>query len=65
MHDHAPTRAEKRTSQTAAARQAWLTKSAERAIDDPAQLGRAARTVRVALERKRLRLAGLTGTEAA
>lgn len=35
-------------------------KAAERAVDDPAALARAARIVRVALERNRLTLADLT-----
>jgi hypothetical protein len=43
--------------QTAAARQAHERNSALRAIEDPRQLARAARIVRVGLERRRLTLA--------
>lgn len=41
----------------AAAHEACRRYAAERAIDDPAKLARAARIVRMALERKRLTLA--------
>lgn len=37
--------------------------AAERAIDDPAKLAKAARIVRIALERKRLKLADLLPDE--
>ncbi len=47
-------------SQTAAARAANTRRGCERAVDDPAKLARAAQIVRIALERKRLRLADLT-----
>lgn len=43
-----------RHAQTAAAVEASKHYAAERAIDDPVKLGRAARIVRLALERKRL-----------
>jgi hypothetical protein len=45
---------------TAAATEAHLRNAAHRAVDDPIQLARAARIVRVALERQRLTLADLT-----
>lgn len=41
------------------ARAAHLKRAANRAVDDPVELARAARIVRAALERKRLRLADL------
>jgi hypothetical protein len=44
---------------TAAATKEHLRRSARRAVDDPAQLARAARIVRAALERQRLSLADL------
>lgn len=47
-------------AQTAAAREATSRFWAERAIDDPAKLARAARIVRLALARKRLTLDELT-----
>ena len=49
-----------RQAATAAARHAVETRAANRAVDDPVALARAARIVRVALERKRLTLADLT-----
>lgn len=45
---------------TAAATEAHLRNSAHRAVDDPAQLARAARIVRAALARQRLTLSDLT-----
>lgn len=47
------------TSRTAAATEATKQYAAERAIDDPVKLARAARIIRRALERKRLRLADI------
>jgi hypothetical protein len=47
-------------SRTAKARAVRLTQTAHRAVDDPAQLARAARIVRAALARERLTLAELT-----
>jgi hypothetical protein len=44
----------------ATARAVHLRRSAERALDDPVALARAARIVRLALERQRLQLADLT-----
>lgn len=44
----------------ARARQVFQTNSAHRAVNDPVRLARAARIVRAALARKRLRLADLT-----
>lgn len=44
-------------AQTAAARAATQLYAAERAIDDPVKLARAARIVRLALERRRITLA--------
>jgi hypothetical protein len=48
-------------AQTAAATAAHLTKAANRAVDDPVQLARAARIVRAALARQRLSHADLDG----
>lgn len=48
----------------ATARAVHLRRSAERAAADPVKLARAARIVRVALERQRLRLADLTSPDA-
>ncbi len=45
--------------QTAAARETHKKRGVERALDDPVKLERAARIVRVALERGRLTLADL------
>lgn len=47
-------------SQTAKARSVWLTRTAHRAADNPAELARATRIVRAALARQRLTLAELT-----
>lgn len=54
-------------SRTAAATAAVQQHAAERAIDDPAKLAKAARVVRLALERQRLSLDDLRsgGTDAA
>lgn len=54
--------------QTSKARDAWIEQAAVRALDDPAKLARAARIVRVALERQRLSLDDIrpsSGPEAA
>lgn len=48
---------EERRRRTAPARATMTRKAALRAIDDPVKLERAARIVRVALERRRLELA--------
>jgi hypothetical protein len=53
-----PTHAE-RVAATEGARQAAYLALAARAVDDPVKLARAARIVRVALERKRLTIAEL------
>jgi len=45
---------------TVAASEAHRRHAAERAIDDPAKLSRAARIVRLAIERKRLSIEDLT-----
>lgn len=50
------------TPRTAAATEATKQYAAERAVDDPVKLARAARIVRAALARKRLRLADLDPT---
>jgi hypothetical protein len=47
------------SAQTAAATEATKQYAADRAIDDPVKLERAARIVRTALERKRLKLADI------
>lgn len=47
-------------AQTAAATEAVQRYAAERAIDDPVKLARAARIVRTALARRRLTIAELT-----
>ncbi len=49
-------------SRTAAATEAVQHYAAERAIDDPVKLARAARIVRLALARKRLKLADLASS---
>jgi hypothetical protein len=46
---------------TAPATAAHATRAAERAVDDPAALARAARIVRIALQRGKLTLSGLAG----
>jgi hypothetical protein len=58
----APTSAQRvqRTVDTAPARAAMLQNAAERAIDDPVKLARAARIVRIALARQLLTLDELT-----
>lgn len=48
---------------TAPARAEHERRAAERAVDDPAKLARAARIVRAALARQRLTLADLTGPD--
>jgi hypothetical protein len=50
---------EERRAQTAKARQVRLSQTANRAVDDPAKLARAARIVRAALARNALTLADL------
>lgn len=50
----------KNAARTVKARQEHQRNAAHRAVDDPAQLARAARIVRAALARKRLSLAELT-----
>lgn len=50
-------------AQTVNATEAVQRYAAERAIDDPVKLARAARIVRLALERNRLSVADLTGDE--
>jgi hypothetical protein len=47
-------------ARTEKARETHVTRAAHRAVDDPAQLARAARIVRAALARKRLTLDELT-----
>ena len=47
------------TDRAAIAREAMMAKSADRAVDDPRQLARAARIVRAALARKALEPADL------
>jgi hypothetical protein len=47
-------------SRTAKAREVHVTRSAHRAVDDPAKLAKAARIVRAALSRNQLTLADLT-----
>jgi hypothetical protein len=47
-------------ARTAKARETHVTRAAHRAVDDPAQLARAARIVRAALARRKLTLAELT-----
>lgn len=54
-----PNRAPSGAARTAAARAAHLNQAAQRAIDDPVKLARAARIVRAAIERRRLRLADI------
>jgi hypothetical protein len=49
------------TEKTAPARAVMLSNAAERAIDDPVVLARAARIVRAALARQRLTLADVQG----
>jgi hypothetical protein len=49
-----------RTVDTAPARAAMLANAADRAVDDPAKLARAARIVRAALARRKLTLDDLT-----
>lgn len=51
------------TVRTAAATEAVQQYAAERAVDDPAKLAKAARIVRAALARQRLTLADLRPTE--
>jgi hypothetical protein len=48
------------SNRTAAATEEHMRRAAIRALDDPAQLARAARIVRAALARQRLTLADLT-----
>ena len=59
MSTHIGRRGEQRTN-TAPAVEAVKQYAAERAVDDPAKLGQAARIVRVALARKRLTIEDLT-----
>ena len=60
MSTHIGHRGPQRTN-TAAATAAVQLQAAERAIDDPAKLARAARIVRLAIERRRLTLEDLQG----
>lgn len=59
MSTHIGHRGRQRTN-TAAAIEATKRLAAERAVDDPVKLAKAARIVRVALARQRLTLADLT-----
>ena len=53
------------TDRTAAARAEMLRRSAERAVDNPRQLARAARIVRAALARQAIEIGDVLGEEQA
>ncbi|MEV6890345.1 hypothetical protein [Kribbella sp. NPDC051137] len=59
--DRRPESPEDRAARTSNARRSLMTKAAVRAVDDPAQLAKAARIVRAALARRVLTEADLRG----